>query len=104
MRTNSELYEVGLRAKAWYTKYQQQLPEIRAKRLLLEGEHEEIYGSLSNICLAINAINCLALSIETRNTVADWLSDYQIAVDVGQTYFEHTYSFQNNYVIFSQNV
>lgn len=104
MRTNSQLYEVSLRAKAWYTKYQQQLPDIRAKRLPLETEYNELYGTLAQVGVAINAIDCIALGLETRNKIADWLSDYQIEVDAGKTYMETTYSFQNNYVIFSQDV
>lgn len=95
---------MSLRAKAWYTKYQQGLPTIREKRLPSEVERAELYGTMAQVGLAINAIDCLALTTETRNIIADWLGEYQIPVDQGQTYMESSYSFGNNYVIFQQDV
>jgi hypothetical protein len=104
MRNDEELYEISQRAKAWYTNYQQQLPAIRAKRLPTETESVDIYGTLKMVGLAIKAVDYVGLEIELRNKIADWLSDYQIEVTTGQTYVERTYSFLNNYVIFSQDV
>lgn len=104
MRTEANISTVSLRAKAWYTKFQQELPTIRETRLPDLDEKTDIYGDLRIARLVIRALDFGGLPLTTRSELADFLVGkmWQIATSKGQSYVEENYDFDDDYVMVEQ--
>ena len=104
MRTQANIELVSLKGKAWYTKYQQELPLIRETRLPDLSERVNIYGDLGEAKLIIRALDFDGLPLSTRSELADYMvgKGWQIDTRKGKSYVEKNYDFDDNYVIFEQ--
>jgi hypothetical protein len=104
LRTQDNIAIISLRGKAWYTKFQQDLPTIRERRLPDLEERTDIYGDLAKAKLVIRALDFDGIELSVRSQLADYMvgRGWQIAVDRGKKYVENNYDFNDDYVVFSQ--
>ena len=105
MRTQANIELISLRGKAWYTKYQQELPLIRETRLPTLDENTDIYGDLRIAKLIIRGLDFIGLDLSIRSSLADYMvgNGWQIREDKGKSYVEKNYDFDDDYVIFEQS-
>lgn len=103
MRTEQEILDLILNAKAWLTKEVQNIATILETRLLNEGE-QLAERELQTLSVAIQSIENGYLTLEQKNTMADFIvsQQWEINMSLGKSYVENNYTVGNDYVVFNQ--